>query len=100
MPNTPSLRDPQVPEAEVRRRVVPLDADGPRRGPVALAGVVARRAVVRPVHDGDAVDPGHQVPAAGHYGHREPLVVPGDAPARGNAAVDGPGAVIDGRRQD
>src|SRR5262245_66611427 len=59
-------RDAEVAEAEVRRRVVPLDADVARLAVIALPGVLPLRPVVGPVHLLHALDPLRAVPPARH----------------------------------
>src|SRR6476646_7296807 len=65
--------NPDVSEAQVGGRVVALDAQTTFPFFEPVASVVALLAVVGPVDDLVAVDPGGEVPAVGGDGHREPL---------------------------
>src|SRR6516165_9290879 len=69
----PVLRDSQIPEAQIRRGIMPLDADVPRLHAAALARVGAGRAVVGEVGHLDAVDPAGHVVAVRYHRQREPL---------------------------
>src|SRR5437762_9230800 len=89
------LRDPEILEAQVRRRIVPLDADVAGFELAAGAGVVALGAMIVPVGDLDAVDPGGQMVAVRDDGHGEPFAVLGHLLASRLPAIDGPGAEID-----
>src|SRR5262245_17670858 len=69
------LRNPDVAETQVGRRVVPLDADRPLLQAAAVARVVAELAVVGPVRDLDAVYPRGEVSAVRDHRQGEPFAV-------------------------
>ena len=94
------LGDAQVAKAQVRGRIVPLDADVPRFQFAAGAGVVAPGAVVVPIGYLHAVDPGGQMVAVGDDGHAEPFAVLRHFLAGRLPAINGAGAVIDRGRLD
>src|SRR5262249_23134837 len=90
------FRDPDIPEAEIRGRVVALQADRPLVHPGAIAGTFVRWPVVGEVGGLVAADPDRQVLAVSHDGHGVPLVIVGDHLAGGLTVVDGAGAEVDG----
>jgi hypothetical protein len=71
------LGDPQIPEAQIRRRVVSLDANVTAFEPATRASVVAFRPVVVPVGDLNTIDPGRDVIAMRDDGHPEPFAILG-----------------------
>src|SRR5260370_14981068 len=88
------FRDTEIAEAQIRRRIVPLDADVARFELAAGAGVVALGAVVVPVGDLHAVDPGRQVVAVRDNRHAEPFAVLGPLLSGRLPSIDFAGAVI------
>src|SRR5262249_48958434 len=87
--------DADIAKAQVRGRVVALDAQRPFALLEPVPGVVVLLAVVGPVGHLVAVDPRRNVPPVGRDRHREPLAVRGHDLASLLPAVNGPGAEID-----
>src|SRR5438105_4342576 len=89
------LRDADIAKTQISRLVVPLNADVPRFGPVAVARVGIGFAVVIPINRLHTVHPCGEMVAVSRDGQREPLAVFGHALSSRDTPVNGTGTVIE-----
>ena len=88
--------DAYITEAEVGRRVMPLEADMASSAACAFAGVVMSWTVVGPIDRLIAINPGREMIAIRIECHGKPDLIIADDCAGGHTAIDGAGPIIDG----